>query len=500
MNIVKENIDELNAVVKLKIEEDDYKQEVESKLRDYRRKATMKGFRPGKVPMGMIRKMYGKQVLLEEINKIVSQKLTSYIKDEGIKILGEPLASEKEQKPVDFDKDTEFEFAFDIGLAPEFDIDFNEIGEFPWYELSPSKKMIEQGEENYAKKYGENKDVEEIKGTEIVRGDFAELDENGKVKTDGISKINAALSVEVIKDQEIKNKFIEAQLNDTIIFNPRKAFPNDTDVSSMLDVQKDVIESLNAEFEFTITEIKRFIPAEINQQLFDKVYQEGTISTQEEFRNKIAEEIKIDLETQSDYKFLYDAKDLLIEKSGFAIPGDFLKRWLLRTNEKVSREQIEKEFDDIKKEFKWQLIKNKIAEDNNLEISEEDTTQEAKKIAKAQLAQYGMTQEMPDEQLLMFVQNLLDNEEQKKRIQDQAFEKKILDVLKDKTEKNIIKQTYDEFEEMINEQNKKEEEKKKQAQDKENQEEGNKEDNQKEPESTQNDDTGGEEDNEITEK
>lgn len=430
MNITRESIDDLNAVLKIQVEKADYDGNVEKVLRDYRKKANIKGFRPGMVPIGLIKKMYGKAVQIDEINKVVTENIQKYLTDEKIEILGDPLPKIDDNEKIDFDTQESFTFSFELGLAPAFETKLSKKNKVTYYEIAADDKMKNDYLDNYTRRYGkfEKADISEEK--DILKGKIEALDEKGIPLTDWISADDTSLSIEVIKDKKIKKQFIGRAEKDSIDFDLRKTFPNDNEIAGLLKKQKEEIVAADGDFRFTINEISRFRPAELNQELFDRIYGENIIHSEEEFRNRITEEITANLRNESEYKLSVDLKKLALEKSEFQLPDAFLKRWLLKVNEKTTEELVEKEFDNFSRDLKWQLIRNKIARANELKITEEELLKEAEKITRYQFSQYGLFY-ATDEQVENYAKETLKREEDGKRIADKILEEKVNLILKD---------------------------------------------------------------------
>lgn len=444
MNITKENIDDLNAVLKISVEKPDYDGNVEKVLRDYRKKANIKGFRPGMVPIGLIKKMYGKAVQIDEINKLVTENIQKYLSDEKIEILGDPLPRTDDREKIDFDTQESFTFSFDLGLAPAFDIKLSNKNKVPYYEIAADEKMKNDYLENYTRRYGkfEKADLSEVK--DMLKGKIEALDADGNPVADGLRVDDTTLSIDIIKNEKIKKHFIGKAENDVIDFDLRKAFPNDNEISGLLKKQKDEVKEINGDFRFTINEISRFYPADINQELFDRIYGEGVVSSEEEFRKKIEEEITVNLKNESDYKLSLDLKKTALEKTDFMLPEDFLKRWLLKVNEKTTEDQIEKEFGTFKQDLKWQLIRNKIARMYEVKITEEELRKEAENITRYQFRQYGLFY-ATDEQVTNYAKETLKREEDAKRIADKILEEKVISLLKGMVKLDAKRVSIEEF-------------------------------------------------------
>jgi trigger factor len=430
MNITRENIDDLNAVLKVEIIKADYEESVEKTLKDYRKKANIKGFRPGMVPIGLVKKMYGKAVQLDEINKLVSENIQKYLTDEKIEVLGDPIPRNDEHEQINFDTQEDFVFSFELGLAPQFELQISKKNKVTYYELTIDEKMKNDHVSNYTRRFGEFRNTDITGDTDMLKGNIEAIDENGKVIPDGLAAENTALTISVIKDEEIKKLFTEKKAGDSIDFDLRKALPNDYEIAGILRKQKDEVADLNGNFRYTINEINRFVPAEVNQELFDKIYGEGIVKSEEEFTAKIEEEISKNLKRESEYKLMLDIKALVLEKTDFALPEEFLKKWLLKVNEKTTEEQIEKEFDSFRKDLRWQIIRNKVARDNEIKISEEELHTEAMNITRYQFQQYGLFY-ATDEQIHNYAHEMLKRDEDAKRIADKILEEKAIEKLRE---------------------------------------------------------------------
>jgi trigger factor len=444
MNITRENIDQLNALLKVEIKKDDYEGSVEKVLRDYRKKANVKGFRPGMVPIGLVKKMYGKAVQLEEINKLVSENIRKYLVDEKIDILGDPLPKTDEHELIDFDSKEDFNFTFEIGLAPQFELKLSKKNKVDYYELEIDEKMKNDYVSNYTRRYGEFRNYEVSEEKDMLKGNIEAIDEAGNPVPEGPSAENTALTISVIKDEEVKKAFTGRKQGEHVDFNLRNALPNDFEIAGILRKQKEDVANIEGNFRFTINEINRFIPADINKELFDKIYGEDVVKTEEEFMSKIEEEISKNLKRESEYKLMLDIKKLALEKTDFSLPEDFLKKWLLRVNEKTTEDQIEKEFDGFRNDLRWQLIRNKVAKENEIKITEEELHNEAMNITKYQFQQYGLFY-ATDEQIHNYAHEMLKREDDAKRIADKILEEKAIEKLKDVIKLETKKITVEEF-------------------------------------------------------
>lgn len=449
MNITRENIDNVNAVIRVTIEKADYEKPVKDALKDYRQKASVPGFRPGKVPAGLIQKRFGKAILLDEVNKALSQNLSKYLVEEKLNILGEPLPNEEQQKTIDWDNDEAFEFAFDIALAPQVNISLDDSNKFDYYTIAVSEEMIDRQVEMAASQLGQNVPDETVVENSSVRGDFVQLNENGEALENGIQPKGVLLAVDMIKNEEIKAAFLGKQKGDVLTFDPVKAFEDRHEVGHMLNISHEAAHDLNGEFSFTVTDILRFEKAELNEELFKKLYGEETeIKTVEDFRNKVKEEIAANLVYSSDHKFAEDTRSSLIEKTNLELPEVFLKRWLIAANKNLTKEQIDNDFDWFIEDLKWQLIKDTIIRQNDLTVTPGETQEFAKQVARAQYRQYGIY-DIPDEQLESFAKIILEKPEESERIYKKLFEDKIMAVVKEKAsiEEKVV--TEEEFNAMM---------------------------------------------------
>jgi len=430
MNITKENIDDLNAVLKVEIKKADYEEKVENVLKDYRKKANIKGFRPGMVPIGLVKKMYGRAVQIDEINKVVTEGIHHYIADEKMETLGDPLPMSDDENPIDFDTQEDFTFKFEMGLSPAVELKLTKKNKVNQYVISIDDKMKNDYMENYTRRYGELRSAESTEEKDVIKGKIEAIDGDGAIIADGISVESTSLSIDIIKDKKIKKQFIGKGINESVDFDVKKAFPNDAEVAGLLHMKKDDAEAVTGNFRFTVNEISRFYPAEKGPELYNKIYGEGVVSTEEEFMAKVVEEIAANLKRESDYRLMIDLKALILEKTDLPLPEEFLKKWLLRVNEKTTAEQIESEFDSFRKDLKWQLIRNKIARDNEVKITEEELLQEAANITRYQFQQYGLFY-ATDEQINSYAMETLKREEDAKRIADKILEEKVILLIRD---------------------------------------------------------------------
>lgn len=429
MNILRNDIDANNAQITITIEESDYAEKVEKALREYRRKANIPGFRPGMAPLGMIKKMYGRGVKADELNRTLQEAIYKYITDNKIDILGEPLPVD-DQKQVDFDNEKTFDFKFDLGIAPEYEPQLNKRDNLTVYNIIVTDEMIDNQVNNYAGRFGNYKDVEEAHGKDMIKGSMRQLDSEGKPVEGGIFVEETTMAADYIKDDE-QRKLLEGAKKDTNVrFNPKKAYQSDVELSSMLHITKEEAANMEADFELNIKQIVHYEPSEVNQELFDKVYGKDAVKSLDEFRQKVADGIRVNYKEDAEYKLGIDARALAIKKMNkLTYPEDFLRRWLLVTNEKMTQEQIDKDFPDMLDDLKWYIFKTRVAKANNIKVEDVDIQAFARRMARMQFAQYGMT-EVPDELLDNYTKEFMKKEETLRNIAEKVVEEKVVNIMR----------------------------------------------------------------------
>ena len=423
--------DKINGVMTMVIEPADYQEKVEKTLKDYRKKAQVPGFRPGQVPMGMIKRQYGTAAKVDEVNRLISEKLYGYIQENKIQMLGEPLPNQEKQKPQDFEKEGDLEFVFDIAVAPEMKAELTDKDKLTYYDIKVDDKLIDDQVQMYASQAGEFKDAETFSGNDTLTGALRELDQKGNTKEDGLSNEAAMIMPAYIKEDKQRKLFDGAKKGDVITFNPKKAYPdNDAEVAALLKVDKEQVKDLDSDFSYQINEIRHFQPAEVNQQLFDRVFGEGTVKDEKAFREKIAETIKPQLQGNSDYKFLIDLRAYMEKKVGeVAFPEALLKRVMLQNNKDKDADYVEKNFEGSIKELKWHLIKEQLVAANEIKVEEADLKAVAKDAIRQQFAQYGMSN-VPDDVLENYAAEQLKKRENVDGFVDRAVDQKLVEKLK----------------------------------------------------------------------
>ena len=452
MKISFENPDKINGLLTLVVEEEDYKNDVEKTLKDYRKKANVPGFRPGQAPMGMIKRQFGPSVKMEAVNKIIGQQIYKYVQDNKIQMLGEPLTSEK-QAPVDIEKDGPYTFMFDIAVAPEMKVSLTGRDKVDYYKIVVDDKTIDQQVDMLASRSGSYEKAENYEGNDMLKGDLRELDENGNTKEGGITVESAVLMPSYIKVDDQKKLFDGAKLGDIITFNPRKAYPdNDTEVSQLLKIERDAVKDMESEFSYQITEIQRFKKHEVNEELFKQVFGEDTdVKDEAAFRAKIAEGLQEQLVNDSDYKFILDVREHCEKKVGeLTYPDALLKRIMLANNKDKGEEFVEKNYAESIKELTWHLIKEQLIKAQNIKIDDNDLMETAKEAARAQFAQYGMNN-IPEEYIENYAKEILKKGDATDALVDRSIDRKLAAALKTAVKLNEKEISVEDFNKMMQE-------------------------------------------------
>ena len=429
MNITQENTDKLNAILKLKVEQEDYSERVDTVLKDYRKQAKVDGFRPGMVPMGLIKKMYYTPVMVDEVNKLVSESIFSYLKDENVRILGEPLPHKDQDQKVDFEKDTEFEFMFDLGLAPELSLEVSAKDKVPFYKIKVDKKQQDEYKEQLFQRYGEFTGVDKASDNELIKGTLVKVNKEGKEVENGMRVENVSLSLEMMKDDDQKILFSGTAGGDEVVFDVKKAYPNDTELASLLKIDKTEVAMLEGTFKCSIDEVMKFESAKPGKEFYDKVYGEGEVKTEEEFTKRVSDEISLNYERESEYRFMVDAREVLIKKAKINLPVEFLKRWMVETNEELTEEQVNEDFAKYEDDFRWQLIKEYLLKEQDIKVTEEEALEAAKGMALNQYMQYGISN-VPDDYLENYAREMMSKPEEARKFYEQKGEEKLIEYIK----------------------------------------------------------------------
>lgn len=442
MNITQENIDELNAVLKVKVVAEDYLPKVESALKDYQKRASVPGFRPGKVPSGMIKKMYGKSILVDEINKLLNDSLYKYLQENKIEVLGNPLP--KTDSKIDWDNQTDFEFLYEMGLAPKFNVELSQKDKFTYKTVKIDEELVNKYITDVAKRYGKVEQVEVSGAGDLLTGDFVELDAAGEIVAGGAFK-TGNLFLERLKDEGVKKQLTGLKKDDKVVLAAQKLAETPAELANLLGIDKDAAEKYTANVQFTVKNVSHLAPADVNQEFFNKIYGEGVVNSEEEFRAKVRQELAAIFVNDSERKFYNEVVEHLMSKINFDLPKDFLKRWIMAVNEKpVTAEQVENEFDGYAKGLKWQLIENKIIKENNIQVTKEEILAHTKELIVEQFSKFNPVP-MEEEELNQTAQRVLANEEEAKKLYEKLYGQKILNLFKSKFSIENKEVSHDDF-------------------------------------------------------
>ncbi len=426
MQITKSEIKDMTGVITMVVEPADYQEEVQKELRHIRQKANIPGFRPGMVPVGLVKKMYGKGVLADVINKTIGTKLGEYIESEKLNILGDPLPNDELTPSMDLDSQDTFTFAFDIAVAPEFDAKPDSKTKLTRYTITVTDEMVDNQVKSYASRFGEYVDAEEVQAGDVLKGLLKEVGND----TDPMQKENAVLNPQYMKDEASAKLFAGKKAGDVVTFNPMKAFDSAVEVASLLGIKKEEAENLKADFTFEIQGITRHADAKIDGELFAKVYGENTVKDEADFRAKVKAEIEENMAEDSKYKFGLDAKEAIMKKmENVEFPNAFLRRWVLATNKDMTEEKLDKDFDAMLNELKWHLAKDQLLKAYDIKVEKEDVEAYAKEVAKMQFMQYGLMH-IDNQYLTNYANEMLKKEDQLRGIVERVAENKIYDALK----------------------------------------------------------------------
>jgi len=452
MNVSLINNDAVSGILKVDIVKNDYADQLNKNLHKLRQKVNMPGFRKGMVPIGIVNKLYRKQAMAEEVNKLVSEKLLSYIRENGINILGEPIPNETEQKEINFDTDEDFEFCFDIALSPEIDFKLTKRDKLSYYKIKIDDEAADKQIDAYRKSFGEYDKADKIEAEDLVKGVIVEL-EGGVPKPAGIFVEDAILMPSYVKGKMEQKKFLGSKLEDKIVFNPYKAFKGaEAELASFLKIKKEDVKDMKSDFSFVIKEITRHKIAELNQEFFDRVVGPDTVTNEDEFRNKVKDILAGQYAPQSDYIFMFDVRSMLTRKAGdITFAEDVLKRWMLISDEKTTKEAVDNDYPKVVQDLKYHLVKEKIVKDNDIKVEKEDIDAIARRVVKEQFAQYGMLT-VPDDMLNKYVDDMMNKQETVNNLVNRVIDEKLSDFLKNKITINEKEVTSEEFGKLLDEQ------------------------------------------------
>lgn len=440
--------DKINGLLTVTIEEDDFKNDVEKELKNYRKRANVPGFRPGMVPMGLIRRQYGNAVKMDVVNNKLSEEVNKYIQDNKINMLGMPLGSEK-QTPVDLEKDAPYTFMFDIAVAPEFDIELSDKDAIDYYDITVDDKLVDQQVDGFASRFGAYQKAEEYKEGDVLKGDLRELDAEGNTKEGGVEVEGATVMPQYLKDDDQKKLFEGAKAGDIITFNPYKAYAGGAEVATLLKVEREKKDDYQGDFSYQITEVQHFEKHAVDQELFDHVFGKDEVKDEKSFREKIAEGVKQQLATDEDFRFLQDLRKYAEEKVGqLTYPEALLKRVLKENNKDKDDEFINKNYEASLKDLTWSLIKNKLAEKAEVKVNDDDVKNVAREIARAQFAQYGM-QNVGEEYVNNYAEELLKQRDTVNQFAERAVDEKLVAAIKPVVKLNHKEISLEDFNKMV---------------------------------------------------
>ena len=450
MNVSMQNVDQVSALLTVNIEKADYQERVEKVLKKYRQQANIPGFRKGMVPMSLIKKQFGKAVMAEEVDKLMQEKVNEYIRENKVNMLGMPLPNEEKMQTIDFDTQENFEFVFDIALAPEFKAEVTEQDTLDYYTIAVSDEMVNSQVDMYAQRAAKYEKVEEYQDRDMVKGLIAELDENGNTKEGGIQVEGAVMMPSYMKNDEQKAIFANAKVNDVLVFNPNAAFEgNEAELSSLLKIAREEVAEMKSNFSYQVEEITRAVPAAVDQALFDQVFGEGAVTSEEEFRGKIKAGIAAQFEADSNYKFLLDARTYLMNKVGkLQFPDALLKKIMLLNNEDMGESFVVENYEKSLEELTWHLSKEQLVEAFEIKVEQADILEIAKENTRMQFAQYGMMS-LPEEMLENYAKEMLKKKENVEGLVNRAVESKLAAALKGKATLNNKEVSMEEFNNLL---------------------------------------------------
>ena len=420
MNIVKNQVDDLNLQITVNIAADDYAAAENKKLNEVRRRADFKGFRKGMVPMSLVQKVYGEQVLGESVNEVLSDAINNFIKENKLNVVGEPLPSE-DQPELEWKSGNDFSFKFDIATTPEVKLELTKDDKVPYYVINVTKEAKKEMRDNMLRQVGSLQDGEKAGEEDFVIADLS----NGEINVEG-----AYIAVRNVMG-DAHSKFVGAKAGDIIDVDVNAAFENETDRASMLKIKKDELANINPAFQATVKNIKTYVDAEENQETYDKLFGEDKVHNSEEFDAAVESRLADNYKQEADYRLNKDIRDYLVEKANIALPESFLKKWLYKVNEgKFTMEEIEKEFDAFLADFRWQMVRGYIMQKNGLKIEEKDIREAAEGFVAYQYAMYGLGN-VPHEMIVEAAKNVLKDENQMRRLEESVEEQKVVAAVKE---------------------------------------------------------------------
>ena len=448
MNISFEIANKVNGLLTLTVEEADYQENVEKALKDFRKKANYPGFRPGMVPMGLIKKQYGASAKMDAINKLIGEQIYKYVQDNKIQMLGEPLQHEG-QEPQDLEKPAPYTFQFDIAVAPEFSIELNGHNKIDHYTITVDDALIDRQVDMFASRLGSFESVDSYEDNDMLKGDLRELDEKGNTKEGGLTVEAASVMPNYIKNEAQKALFNGAKKGDIITMNPREAYENNAELAAFLKVKEEELGNYTGNFSYQITDIQRYKKHAVDQELFDRTFGEGEVKSEKAFRERIAEGLKEQLSVDADYKFIQDVRAYCEKKVGdLQFPDALLKRIMLNNNKERGEEFVEKNYANSLKELTWRLIKDQLVATHNIKVDDKDVLEAAKETARVQFAQYGMNN-VPDDYVENYAKEIMKKRENVDGLVDRASDIKLCEALKKVVKLNEKEISLDDFNKMM---------------------------------------------------
>ncbi|MCD8739401.1 trigger factor [Mucilaginibacter roseus] len=449
MNITQEKVDNLNSVLKINLAPEDYAPRVDKAIKDHAKKAKLPGFRPGMVPAGHIKKMYGKSILVDEINNLLSDTLNNYIDEQKLNILGQPLPKPDDNKEYNWDFADTFEFNYEIGLAPEFDLEFTSKDKVTQYVIKVDDETLASRTKNIRRSYGKMTNPDVSADDDVLYSQLEQLSPDGSVFEDGINE-TVSVRLDQVKDDAIKASLIGLKKDDTVEFDIQKAYDGDAaKIAGLLKIDEETAADLKSNFRLTVKNVNRLEESDLNQEFFDKLFGEGTVTTEEEFKAKITEELEAMMQQDSERKLQDEIYNYATGKVDFPLPDEFLKRWLKVTNEKLSDQELEEGYAEFSKNLKWTLIANKIIVENNIEIKYEEVFEAAKQRLDAQFRMYS-PQPLTDEQLGQYTVQYLQNKENANRTFEEVKALKVFEYIKSIITLDQKEIAYNEFTKLAN--------------------------------------------------
>ncbi len=442
MKVDLNKIDDLNGELVVNISKEDYQNSYEAALKDYSKKAQFPGFRPGKVPVSLIKKKYGKGLLAEEVNKVINQAVGNYISENKLPVLGQPMPKVSEDEG-DWDNPADFKFVFELGMAPEFEVKLSKREKYTWNKIVVDEKLLDQQIGDYTRRYGKLSEPEVSEDKDMLVADLIELNDDESIKEGGIMS-NATVSIEHLQDKATKEALVGLKKDDSTVVDAKKLAEDDNDLMRLLNIEAEQLPGISSKFKLNVKEIRRMLPAELNQELFDKILGEGTVDSEEAFKEEISKRIAGQLEEDSKKLFKKQLTEKMLDKLKLSLPDDFLKRWIKASNDKpITDEQLEKDYPHYADNLRWQLVENKIIEENDIKVEQEELLEHTKNTLAKHFAMYGITQS--DEELAKAAGNVLQDQKEARRLYDEIFEDKIVNFVKDSVKLEEKEVTFDEF-------------------------------------------------------